>query len=229
MLTPEEWSALGLSAQVALASVALMTVPGVLVGWFLARSRFWGKTVVDAVVHLPLVLPPIVTGYLLLLLLGRNGLFGGWLHETLGLEIAFTWRAAVIAAAVIAFPLMVRSVRLAVELVDRRYEEAAATLGASPLRVWTTVTLPLALPGVLAGMVLAFARSLGEFGATVVFAGNIAGETRTLPLAVYTHPQIPGGEGPAARLVVLSVVLSVGALAASELLARRARRLLGDV
>lgn len=229
MLTPEEWSALGLSAQVALASVALMTVPGVLVGWFLARSRFWGKTVVDAVVHLPLVLPPIVTGYLLLLLLGRNGLFGGWLHETLGLEIAFTWRAAVIAAAVIAFPLMVRSVRLAVELVDRRYEEAAATLGASPLRVWTTVTLPLALPGVLAGMVLAFARSLGEFGATVVFAGNIAGETRTLPLAVYTHTQIPGGEGPAARLVVLSVVLSVGALAASELLARRARRLLGDV
>lgn len=222
-LTLEEWDAIALSLRVSLVAVAGMLVPGVALGWLLARKRFWGRTVVDAVVHLPLVLPPVVTGYLLLLLFGRRGLLG----EPLGLEIAFTWKAAALASAVVAFPLMVRAVRLSMELVDARYEEAAATLGAPPWRVWTTVTLPLALPGVLTGAVLAFARSLGEFGATITFAGNLVGETRTLPLALFTYTEVPGGQGPALRLMLISLVLSLLALLASELLARRARRLLG--
>ena len=226
-MTDAEWAALGLSAQVALTSVALMAVPGVLMGWLLARKRFWGKTALDAFVHLPLVLPPVVTGYLLLLVFGRRGVLGEWLYETFGIEIAFSWRAAALAAAVMSFPLMVRSVRLAIELVDRRYEEAAATLGASPLRVWLTVTVPLAAPGVLTGLVLAFARSLGEFGATVTFAGIIEGEMRTIPLAIYNFTQMPDGEEAALRLVIISVVLSVAALMGSEILARRARRILG--
>ena len=226
MLTAEEWSALGLSLQVAAWSVAIMVLPAVGCAWVLARSRVRGKMVLDAAVHLPLVLPPVVVGYLLLLALGRRGWIGSWLHE-LGVDIAFTWKAAAIAAAVMGFPLLVRSARLAMELVDERIEQAARTLGAGPVRVFLTITLPLAAPGVLAGVVLAFARSLGEFGATITFAGNIAGQTRTLPVAIFTYTQVPGGDGPAMRLIVISVVLSVAALIGSEVLARRVRRKIG--
>ncbi|MGB4875940.1 MAG: molybdate ABC transporter permease subunit [Candidatus Competibacter sp.] len=226
--TPEELAALWLSVKIGLWCVALIAVPGLIVGWLLARCRFPGKALVDGLVHLPLVLPPVVPGYLLLLLLGRNGPLGRWLYETWGVTLAFTWQGAVIACAVMAFPLMVRAVRLAVMLVEPRLEDAARTLGAGPLRVWLTVTVPLALPGVLTGLVLAFARSLGEFGATVTFVGNVAGETRTLPLAIYTYTQIPGGDGPALRLVILSILLALAALWASELGARRVERRLGN-
>ncbi|MHC4948072.1 MAG: molybdate ABC transporter permease subunit [Planctomycetota bacterium] len=227
MLTPEEWSALGLSFQVALVGVLASAVPGIACGWLLARGRFPGLALLSAVVHLPLVLPPVVTGYLLLLLLGRGGVLGRWLEDVLGVPIAFTWRAAAIASAVVGFPLLVRGVRLGVELVDRRLEQAAATLGAAPWRVLLTVTLPRAAPGIMTGLVLAFARSLGEFGATITFAGNIAGRTRTLPLAVHASAQTPGGDAAAARLVIISIVLSVGALLVSEVLARRVARRLG--
>jgi molybdate transport system permease protein len=223
MLTSEEWQVLALSARVAAVSALVLAVPGVALGWLLARANFRGKVLVDALLHAPLVLPPVVTGYLLLMLLGRRGILGAWLHDHLGITLAFTWKAAVVASAVMALPLMVRSVRLAVELVDRRLEDAARTLGANAWRTFTSVTLPLALPGVVTGLILAFARSLGEFGATMIFAGNIAGETRTLPLAIYTFLQVPNGEAAVVRLVVLSLVLSLGALAVSEWLTRRAR------
>jgi molybdate transport system permease protein len=198
-----------------------MLIPAVACAWVLARKRFPGKVLVDAAVHLPLVLPPVVVGYLLLVVLGRRGMLGAWLYDGLGIDIAFTWRAAAIAAAVMGFPLMVRGVRLAIELVDVRIEDAARTLGAGPWRVFWTITLPLSLPGLLAGVVMAFARSLGEFGATITFAGNIEGQTRTLPVAIFTLTQTPGGDAPALRLVVISVLMSVAALVASELLARR--------
>jgi molybdate transport system permease protein len=227
MLTEAEWEAIRLSLQVAAGCVAVIAVPAVLLGYVLARWRFPGRSLLDAAVHLPLVLPPVVTGYLLLVLLGRNGWIGGWLWRSFGLQLPFTRAGAVLAAAVVAFPLMVRSVRLAMELVDVRLEQAAATVGCSPLRVFATVTLPLAGPGILAGAILAFARSMGEFGATVSFAGNIAGRTRTLPLAIYTRISTPGGQGAAMRLAAISVVLSVAALLGSEWLARRVRRRLG--
>ncbi len=227
-LTPEELTALLLSLKVGLWCVALIAVPGIVTGWLLARARFPGKAIVDGLVHLPLVLPPVVPGYLLLLLLGRQGPLGRWLYETWGVTLAFTWQGAVIASALMAFPLMVRAVRLAITLVEPRLEDAARTLGAGPLRVWLTVTVPLALPGILTGLVLAFARSLGEFGATVTFVGNVAGETRTLPLAIYTYTQIPGADGPALRLVVISILLALAALWLSELGARRVERLLGN-
>lgn len=226
--TPEELTALWLSLKIGLWCTALIAIPGVVTGWLLARLRFPGKAIVDGLVHLPLVLPPVVPGYLLLLLLGRQGPVGRWLYETWGITLAFTWQGAVIASALMAFPLMVRAVRLAVTLVEPRLEEAARTLGAGPLRVWLTVTVPLSLPGILTGLVLAFARSLGEFGATVTFVGNVAGETRTLPLAIYTHTQIPGGDGPALRLVIISILLALAALWVSELGARRVERLLGN-
>lgn len=222
--TPEELTALWLSLKIGLWCTALIAIPGVVTGWLLARLRFPGKAIVDGLVHLPLVLPPVVPGYLLLLLLGRQGPVGRWLYETWGITLAFTWQGAVIASALMAFPLMVRAVRLAVTLVEPRLEEAARTLGAGPLRVWLTVTVPLSLPGILTGLVLAFARSLGEFGATVTFVGNVAGETRTLPLAIYTYTQMPGGDGPALRLVVISILLALAALWASEWGARRAER-----
>ncbi|HUM91439.1 MAG TPA: molybdate ABC transporter permease subunit, partial [Candidatus Competibacter sp.] len=206
----------------------VIAFPGGVTGWLLARLRVPGKAIVDGLVHLPLVLPPVVPGYLLLLLLGRQGPVGRWLYETWGITLAFTWQGAVIASALMAFPLMVRAVRLAVTLVEPRLEEAARTLGAGPLRVWLTVTVPLSLPGILTGLVLAFARSLGEFGATVTFVGNVAGETRTLPLAIYTYTQIPGGDGPALRLVIISILLALAALWVSELGARRVERLLGN-
>ena len=227
MLTAEEWSALALSLRVSFWSVAIMLLPGIGVAWLLARKQFYGKVLLDALVHLPLVLPPVVVGYLLLMCFGRRGWIGGWLHENFGIDIAFTWKAAAIAAAVMGFPLLVRAVRLAIELVDVRIEQAARTLGASPWRVFITITLPLSLPGVLAGAVLAFARSLGEFGATITFAGNIEGVTRTLPVAVFTYTQVPGGDGPAMRLVLISVALSLIALVGSELLARRIGRRMG--
>ncbi len=226
--TPEELTALWLSLKIGLWCTALIAIPGVVTGWLLARLRFPGKAIVDGLVHLPLVLPPVVPGYLLLLLLGRQGPVGSWLYETWDITLAFTWQGAVIASALMAFPLMVRAVRLAVTLVEPRLEEAARTLGAGPLRVWLTVTVPLSLPGILTGLVLAFARSLGEFGATVTFVGNVAGETRTLPLAIYTYTQIPGGDDPALRLVIISILLALAALWVSELGARRVERLLGN-
>lgn len=220
--TAAEVDAILLSLKVAGACAVLSAVPGVAMGWLLARRRFWGKAALDAFVHLPLVLPPVVVGYLLLLSLGRNRPLGRWLHETLGLDLAFTFWGAVMASAVIGFPLLVRAVRLAVELVDTRLERAASTLGASPLRVFLTVTLPLALPGILTGVLLAFTRSLGEFGATITFAGNIEGETRTLSLALFTLTQSAGAEQPALRLVLISLALSFAALLISDRLARRA-------
>jgi molybdate transport system permease protein len=228
-LTPAEWSALALSVRVAAWCVAVTVLPGVAAGWLLARRDFPGKSIVDAVFHLPLVLPPVVVGYLLLVTLGRYGPIGGFLHDALGIDLAFNVAAAVIASAIMGFPLMVRAVRLAIELVDRRLEDAARTLGAGPVRVLLTVTLPLALPGILSGMVLSFARSLGEFGATITFAGNIAGRTRTLPAAVFTYTQIPGGDAPAMRLVLISALLSLVTLVVAEALARRARRLVESV
>ena len=227
MLTPEEWSAVLLSLRVAVVAVGCMLVPGIACGWLLARRRFPGKSILDAAVHLPLVLPPVVVGYLLLLMLGRRGWLGGWLHDQLGIDLAFTWKAAAIASAVMGFPLLVRGVKLAVEAVDPRLEQAASTLGASPIRVFFTLTLPLALPGVLAGLVMAFARSLGEFGATIMVAGNIEGVTRTIPLAIYTDVQTPGGDAGAMRLAIIAIALSFAALLASEYLVRRIIRRTG--
>ena len=195
------------------------------VAWFLARSQWRGKMVVDALVHLPLVMPPVVTGYLLLVGLGRNSLVGGWFADTFGLVFAFKWTGAALAGAIMGFPLLVRPIRLSLEAIDNRVEAAAATLGASPIWVALTVTLPLALPGVIAGLVLAFARALGEFGATITFASNIPGETRTLPIAIYTFIQVPGGESRAAQLIIVSIAVSLTALVASELIARRVKRL----
>jgi len=187
----------------------------------LARREFPGKTIVNGLVHLPLILPPVVVGYLLLVVLGRRGPLGAWLYDVFGITLAFTWKGAAIASAVMAFPLMVRAIRLSLESVDRRLEHAARTLGASPLRVFLTVTLPLTLPGILTGVVLGFARSMGEFGATITFVSNIPGETRTLPLALYSLVQTPGGGEGAMRLVIISVVLAMAALVASEVLTRR--------
>ena len=226
-LTAAETAALLLSIKVALWCTAVSLVPGIFIGWLLARKSFAGKSLLDSLVHLPLVLPPVVPGYLLLLLFGAQGMLGKWLHDTLGVSIAFTWKGAVIASAFMALPLMVRAVRLAISQVDTALEEAASTLGATPLRVFFTVTLPLSAPGVVTGLILAFSRSLGEFGATITFVGNIEGETRTLPLAIYTYTQMPGGDAQALRLVVLSVGLALAALIASDLMERRATRLLG--
>jgi molybdate transport system permease protein len=226
-LQPDELSALLLSLRVALWAVLGVAVPAVATAWLLARKRFPGRVLVDVLVHLPLVLPPVTVGYLLLVGLGRRSAAGTFLAETFGIELAFSTGAAVVASAVMGFPLMVRAVRLSFEHVDHGLEEVAHTLGAGPVKVFATVTLPLALPGVLTGATLAFARSLGEFGATIAFAGNIPGETRTVPLAVFSQMLSPGGEESAARLVLLSVALSMGALLASEMLARRTRRRMG--
>ncbi len=197
--------------------------PGLAVAWLLARRRFPGRAVLDGLVHLPLILPPVVTGYLLLLAFGRRGILGGALAEV-GVVFAFRWTGAALACAVMGFPLMVRAMRLSFEAVDRRLEQAAGTLGASPLAVFLTVTLPLSLPGCLAGAVLAFAKAMGEFGATITFVSNIPGQTQTLPSAIYTLTQVPGGEGPALRLTLVSIAISITALLASEALAARAGR-----
>lgn len=216
--SPEELWALMISLRVAGWCVLVTAVPGIFLGWLLARKKFRGRILLEVLIHMPLVLPPVVVGYLLLSLMGNRGP-AGWL----GLHVAFTWQAAVIASAVMGFPLMVRSVRLAIEMVDWRLEQAARTLGAGPLRVFFTLTLPLAFPGVVTGLILAFARSLGEFGATLIFAGNIEGQTRTLSLAVFTYAQRPDGDAQAMRLVVISIGVSFAALLLSEWLAARGR------
>ena len=225
-LTPDEWTAIVLSLRVAGVATLASLVPGLAVAWLLARKRFPGRALLDGLVHLPLILPPVVTGYLLLLAFGRRGTFGAALAE-LGIVFSFRWTGAALACAVMGFPLMVRAMRLSLEAVDARLEQAAATLGAGPLAVFLTVTLPLALPGVLAGAVLAFAKAMGEFGATITFVSNIPGETQTLPSALYTLTQVPGGEAGALRLTLVSVALSMAALLVSELLARRLGRRLG--
>lgn len=223
VLTPEEWSVIALSLRVSLVAVGATLPFAYALGWLLARPNVPGRVLIDALVHLPLVLPPVVTGWLLLLAFGRYGAVGGWLEQHFGIVLVFRWTGAALAAAVMALPLMVRAMRLSIESVDRRLVGAARTLGATRWRAFLTITLPLSLPGILAGAMLGFARSLGEFGATITFASNIPGETRTLPLAIYTGLQLPGAEGQVARLALLSVILSVGALVASELLVRRSR------
>ena len=221
-LTPAEAEALLLSLKVAFWSVAASLPLGVALAWLLARRDFPGKSLFDALIHLPLVLPPVVVGYFLLLLFGRRGFIGAPLDEYLGISFAFRWTGAALACAVMGLPLLVRAVRQGFDAVDPGLEAAAATLGASPAWVFATVTLPLVLPGLLTGMLLAFARSLGEFGATITFVSNIPGETQTLPLAIYTFTQVPGGDAQAMRLCILSILLSLVALMASELLLRRA-------
>lgn len=228
-LGPQEWQAVALSLKVSIWATLLSLPLGVLVAYALARGEFRGKQLLNGLVHLPLILPPVVTGYLLLLTFGRRGAVGGWLEETFGLVLAFRWTGAVLAAAIMAFPLMVRAIRLAIEAVDPKLEQAAATLGAPQLWVFATVTLPLILPGLITGAVLAFAKAMGEFGATITFVSNIPGQTQTLPSAIYSFLQVPGGEASALRLVVLSVAIAMTALLASELLARRAaRRVAGE-
>jgi molybdate transport system permease protein len=223
-LTDSEWQAIALSLRVALVSVAGSLPLGIVMAWLLARRQFPGKLLLDGLVHLPLVVPPVVVGYGLLVLFGRRGPIGGWLHDELGITLIFTWKGAALASAVMGFPLMVRAIRLSLEAVDRKLEAAARTLGAGPLDTFLSITLPLALPGVLVGSVLAFARGLGEFGATIIFVGNIPGETRTIPIAIYTATQEPGGDIAALRLSIVALLLSLVALVASELLARRIDR-----
>ncbi len=220
-LTELELEALKLSLWVSTWAVAASLPIGIPAAWVLARLRFPGKNILDGLVHLPLVLPPVVTGYLLLVMLGRRGVIGGWLYQHAGIGFAFNWKGAVLASAVMAFPLLVRAVRLSVENVDQGLEAAARTLGAGPVRVFFTVTLPLVVPGIITGMILAFARSLGEFGATITFVSNIRGQTQTLPLALYTLTQVPDGEASAMRLCILSVLIAMAALVCSEILARR--------
>ncbi|WP_184248502.1 molybdate ABC transporter permease subunit [Novosphingobium chloroacetimidivorans] len=224
MLSPAEWEVIGLSLKVSAVAIAFMLPVAFALAWVLARTRMPGKLLLDALIHLPLVLPPVVTGWLLLLAFGTNGPIGGPLARWLGVSLMFRWTGAALAAAIMALPLMVRAMRISIENVDRRLESAARTLGASKMRAFASVTLPLALPGLLAGTVLGFARSIGEFGATITFVSNIPGETRTLPLAIYTALQLPGGETAVTRLAVIAVVLSLLALAASEWLVRRSPR-----
>ncbi|KEA51887.1 molybdate ABC transporter permease [Mangrovibacter phragmitis] len=227
ILTDPEWQALLLSLKVSTFAVCVSLPFGIALAWVLVRCSFPGKSLLDGIVHLPLVLPPVVVGYLLLVVMGRNGVVGRFLYEWFGLTFAFSWRGAVMAAAVMSFPLMVRAIRLGLEGVDQRLEQAARTLGASRWRVFWTITLPLTLPGIIVGTVLAFARSLGEFGATITFVSNIPGETRTLPSAMYTLIQTPGGEGAAARLCVIAIILALCSLMISEWLARLSRRRIG--
>ena len=221
-ISPTEWTAIQLSLRVAVVATLVATPLGIALAWLLARRDFWGKSVLDAVIHLPLVLPPVVTGYLLLLTFGKRGLVGAWLADHLGIVFAFRWTGAALACGVMSFPLLVRPIRLSIEAVDRRLEQAAGTLGAAPWRVFATVTLPLALPGVLAGMVLGFAKAIGEFGATITFVSNIPGETQTISSAIYSLIQTPDGDTAALRLVVVSIVIAMAALIASEWFARRA-------
>lgn len=223
-LGPAEWDALRLSLRVALVAVLLSLPPAMAVAHLLARGRFPGHGLLNGLVHLPLVLPPVVTGYLLLLAFGRRGWLGAWLDQWFGIVLAFRWTGAALAAGIMAFPLMVRAIRLAIEAVDPRLEQAAGSLGASRAWVWLTVTLPLMLPGVIAGAILGFAKAMGEFGATITFVSNIPGQTQTLPSAIYSLLQVPGGETRAARLVLVSVAVAMAALIASELLARRVAR-----
>lgn len=224
---PAFWDVVSLSAQIAVVAMLVALPLAVLVGWALARGTFWGRGMLNALVHLPLVLPPVVTGYVLLVLFGRNGVIGAWLYATFGVTLAFNWTGAALAAGVMAFPLMVRAIRLGFEAVDSKVEQAAATLGASPFKVFRTVTLPLILPAVLAGAVLGFAKALGEFGATITFVAAIPGQTQTIPSAIYAALQVPGQEGVIVALVVTSAVLALGALVVSEWLAGKMARRVG--
>jgi molybdate transport system permease protein len=221
-LTPQDWTAILLSLRIATVAVAVSLPFGIAVATLLARKDFWGKSLVDAIVYLPLVLPPVVTGYLLLITLGRRAPVGAFLADHFGIVFAFRWTGAVISCGIMAFPLMVRAIRLSIEAIDRRLEDAAATLGANMFWAFVTVTLPLALPGIIAGATLAFARALGEFGATITFVSNIPGETQTISAAIYTLTQVPGGDAAALQLVIVAVIISLAALVASEWLARRA-------
>ncbi len=221
-LSPDEWTAVLLSLRVATVATAFALPFGIAIGWLLARTNFWGKTLLDGLVYLPLVLPPVVTGYLLLISFGRKGPIGAFLADHFGIVFSFRWTGAALSCGVMGFPLMVRPIRLALEAIDRRIEDAAATLGAGRFLVFLTITLPLALPGVIAGAVMCFARALGEFGATITFVSNIPGETQTISAAIYTLMQIPGGDAAAGRLVLVAIVLALAALIASEWFARRA-------
>ena len=223
-LTPDQWSAVTLSLKVSFWATVLSLPLGVAVAYALARHDFWGKQVLNGLVHLPLILPPVVTGYLLLLTFGRRGAVGGFLEDTFGLVFAFRWTGAALAAAVMAFPLMVRAIRLAIEAVDPKLEQAASTLGASRLWVFATITLPLILPGVIAGAILAFAKAMGEFGATITFVSNIPGQTQTLPSAIYSFLQVPGGDAQAMKLVLIAVAIAMLALFLSEWVGRTVSR-----
>ena len=223
-LSPAELDIVLLSLKVAACCVLVLLLPAIAMAWLLARKRFWGHALLDALVHLPMVLPPVVLGYMLLVLLGRRGWIGSWLYEQFHIQLTFHWWGAVIASAVMAFPLMVRAIRQALMQVNPMFEQAAQTLGATPVKTFFTITLPLSYHGVLTGGILAFSRSLGEFGATITFAGNLEGETRTLPLAIYSLTQSPEGDAAALRLVILSVLVSVVALLASQWLERRLLR-----
>jgi len=227
MLSPYEWEAIYLSLKVSSVAVILSLPLGILTAWVLVRCNFPGKTLLDSIIHLPLVLPPVVVGYLLLISMGKRGFIGEWLYNWFGFSFTFSWRGAALASAVVAFPLMVRAIRLALEAVDRKLEQAARTLGAMPLRVFFTITIPLSLPGIIVGTVLAFARSLGEFGATITFVSNIPGETQTIPLAMYTLIETPGAEVDAARLCVIAIVLALISLLISEWLTRWGKKRLG--
>jgi molybdate transport system permease protein len=222
-LSPAEWAVVALSLKVSLLAISATLPPAFILAWLLARTRLPGRVLLDALVHLPLVLPPVVTGWLLLLAFGRSGPVGGWLEETFGITLMFRWTGAALAAGIMALPLMVRAIRLSLDAVDQRLEGVARTLGARPWRVFATITLPLCLPGVLAATVLGLARSLGEFGATITFVSNIPGETQTLPSAIYTFTQVPGGETNALRLTLIAIAIAMAALVASEVLARRMR------
>ncbi|WP_311269153.1 molybdate ABC transporter permease subunit [Sphingobium sp. WCS2017Hpa-17] len=219
--TPEEWTIIGLSLRISLVAVFAMLPFAFALAWMLARWRFPGKLLLDALIHLPLVVPPVVTGWLLLLLFGAQGPIGRWLESWFGITLLFRWTGAALAAAIMALPLMVRAMRLSIEAIDTRLEQAARTLGASDMRTFLTISLPLARPGLLAGAILAFARCMGEFGATITFVSNIPGETQTLPIAIYAAMQVPGSEALVTRLALISLALSLSALVAAELLARR--------
>lgn len=227
MLTDEEWQVLALSARVGICATLLCALPGIFFGWLLARKEFIAKPALEAALFMPMVLPPTVPGYLLLVVFGSQGAIGQWLKNHFGIEFVFNWKGAVLASAVIAFPLMVQAAKLSVQMIDRRLELAASTLGASPFKVWCTVTLPLMLPGILIGSIMVFSRSLGEFGATITFVGNIAGETRTLPLAIYSATHQIDGDAMAIRLIVICISLAFFSLLLSNLLTRRAERWLG--
>jgi molybdate transport system permease protein len=223
-LRDEEWTAILLSLRISFVAMAASLPLGILVALLLARGRFWGKSVLNGIVHLPLILPPVVTGFILLVLFGRRGPIGSLLDQYLGIVLSFRWTGAALACGVMGFPLMVRSVRLSIEAVDRKLEEAAGTLGASPAWVFLTVTLPLIIPGIITGMILCFAKAMGEFGATITFVSNIPGETQTLSTAIYTFTQVPGGDSVAMRLTLISIAISMLALLASEFLAYLAGR-----
>jgi molybdate transport system permease protein len=223
-LSDAEWAAIRLSLRVS-AIAMLASLPfGIAIALLLARGQFWGKSVLNGLVHLPLILPPVVTGYLLLILFGKRGPIGAFLEETIGLVFSFRWTGAALACAIMGFPLMVRSIRLSIEAVDRKLEQAASTLGAGPVWIFLTITLPLIVPGVIAGMILSFAKAMGEFGATITFVSNIPGETQTLSSAIYTFTQVPGGDAGALRLTIVSIVISMAALMLSEWLAGMAAR-----